>query len=121
MSRPAWSVLVFGVYLLGLGVALVAAPNLLLALAGIASTSEVWIRLAGMLLLILGFFYVQAARAGFTPFFRWTLVTRLSAVAFVLAFVIWLHASPVMLLFWLGDLAGAVWTWLALREKIERG
>jgi len=117
MSRSALSVFVFGIYVAVLGLLLIADPNPLLALVGIAPTDEVWIRLAGMLLLILGFFYVQAGRADLVPFFRWTLVTRLGAAVFVTGFVLAGWIGPVIILFWLGDLAGALWTWSALRRE----
>lgn len=115
MSRAAASIVVFGVYIAIVGMALVFAPNLLLPLVGVPTTGEVWIRLAGMLLLILGFFYIQAGRHAIVPFFRWTLVTRLGAAFFVVGFVLARLVSPVIILFWLGDLAGAIWTALALR------
>ena len=80
MSRSAFSIFVFGIYLVILGVLLVAMPNVLLSLVRIPPTHEVWIRLAGMLLLILAFFYIQVARNDITLFFRWTIYTRLSAL-----------------------------------------
>jgi len=47
MRGSALSILVFGAYLALLSVILMVAPNLLLALAGLPSTSEFWIRLGG--------------------------------------------------------------------------
>jgi len=117
MSRSAFSIFVFGIYLVILGVLLVAMPNVLLSLVRIPPTHEVWIRLAGMLLLILAFFYIQAARNNLAIFFRWTIYTRLSALFFVLAFVLSGLIGPIIVLFWLGDLAGAMWTGLALRSE----
>ena len=117
MSRSAVSILVFGVYLVILGSMLVLFPNPLLSLVHIPPTNEVWIRLSGMLLLILAFYYIMAARSGIKEFFRWTIYTRLSALFILLAFVALELASPVIILFWLGDLAGATWTGLALRSE----
>ena len=62
MSRSAQSIFFFGLYLFLLGILLVFLPNALLGLVDIPPTNEVWIRLAGMLLLILGFFYVSQIR-----------------------------------------------------------
>jgi len=115
MSRAGWSILCFGAYLGVLGAALGLAPNALLGLVGVPLTQEPWLRLAGMLLVFMGFFYVQAARHGFVPFYRWTLVTRLAALPVVLGLVYSGLVGPVIVSFWLGDLAGVVWTWLALR------
>jgi len=57
-----------------------------------------------------------AGRADLVPFFRWTLVTRCVAAFFVFGFVLVGWISPVIILFWLGDLAGALWTFIALRQ-----
>jgi hypothetical protein len=117
VTGSAKSVFVFGIYVACLGVMLVFFPNPLLRLVGVPATSEVWIHLAGMLLIFMGFFYVMAGRAQLVPFFRWTLVTRGAAAAFVTGFVLARLISPVILLFWLGDLAGALWTLFALRAE----
>ena len=63
MTRPALRVFIYGIYLLLLGGVLVIAPNLLLSIFQIPSTTEVWIHVAGMLVLLLGVYYVLAARA----------------------------------------------------------
>jgi hypothetical protein len=103
-----------------LGILLITIPNLLLNLVGVQSTSEFWIRLVGMLLLIHGFFYILAGRTNLKPFFYWTLYTRLGAIVFIVSFIIFELAPPVIKFFWLGDLAGAIWTWIALRSEQEQ-
>ena len=49
MSRPAFTVHIFSIYLLGLGIGLALFPNLLLLLFSVAQTSEIWIRVVGIL------------------------------------------------------------------------
>jgi hypothetical protein len=71
----------------------------------------------GMLLLVLAFFYIQSARYGFTPFFTWTLYTRFGAVLILLPLVLLGLFDPIVLVFWLGDLAGAIWTLVALFKE----
>jgi len=115
MSRSAISILVFGIYLVFLGALLVILPNPLLGLVSLPPVTDVYLRLAGMLILILAFYFIMAARSGFTPFFRWTIVARLAAGLFLTGFILAGLARPVILLFWLGDLAGLLWTWWALR------
>jgi hypothetical protein len=51
MSKSALSVFVFGLYLLVVGIVMLVVPNFLLGLFSIPSTTEVWIRVAGMLVL----------------------------------------------------------------------
>jgi hypothetical protein len=99
-----------------LGIALVVVPNLLLTLFTVPATSEVWIRVAGMLVLFLGVYYVQAARKEMTDFMRWTVYLRSSVIAFFIAFVLLGFAPLPLILFGVVDLLGAMWTLWALRS-----
>lgn len=116
MSSCAKSVLAFAIYLALLGLILLIAPNVLLALFGLPATGEVWIRIVGMLVVLLAFYYAQAARHDLRPFFRWTVYARGSVLVFFIAFVVFGLAEPVLLLFGVIDLLGALWTLAALRS-----
>ncbi len=116
MSNSARSILVFGLYLVVLGIVLLVAPNFLLGMFVLPSTTEVWIRVAGMLVLFLGYYYIQAARKEMTDFFRWTVYVRPTVIVFFAAFVLLGFASLPLILFGVADLLGAIWTGLALRS-----
>ena len=120
MSRAAKSLFVFGIYLVGLGLLLLLAPNPLLRAFGAPTTNEVWIRLNGMFVLCFSFFYVLAARAELTAFIRWTIPARAAVIVYLASFVLLLSAPKALLLFGLIDLLSAVWTWLALRADAAR-
>jgi hypothetical protein len=117
MSRLAKTVFAFGVYLSAVGIILVLSPNTLLAVLGIPTTTEVWIRVLGVVVGVLGGYYVQAARYELTPFFRATIWGR--AVVFLLfgAFVMLGLARPTLVLFGAIDLLGALWTAAALSSQ----
>ena len=117
MSKSAKSVMVFAVYLVLLGLVLVLAPNTLLRAFRLAPTGEVWIRVVGMLVLILAYYYWNASRAGLRVFLRWTVAARTAVLLFFIAFVIAGLAPPTLILFGVVDFAGAVWTALALRGE----
>ena len=116
MSRAAKSLFVFGIYLCGLGLILLLVPNMILQVFGVPETNEVWIRINGMFLLCLSFYYIQAARNGLTNFIRWTVLTRVAVIFYFAAFVLLVSAPKALLLFGLIDLAAAIWTWLALKK-----
>ncbi len=121
MSKAARSLFVFGAYLSGLGLILLFVPNLILQVFGVPATNEVWIRVNGMFVLCLSFYYVQAARNNLTVFIRWTVWTRIAVIFFFAAFVLLVSAPKALLLFGLIDLVSAIWTWLALeKEKNDR-
>jgi hypothetical protein len=117
MTSPAKTIFVFGLYLLGLGVVLVLEPNLLLSVFRIPVTSEVWIRVIGVLVLEFGVCYVVAAQKNWEGFIALTVPLRLSVMVFFAAFVLLLNAPPALLLFGAADLAFALWTWNAIRRR----
>ncbi|MBV9928059.1 MAG: hypothetical protein JOZ96_23780 [Acidobacteria bacterium] len=120
MSHAARSLFVFGVYLCVLGLLLLLVPNLLLRLFGAPTTNEVWIRINGMFVLCLSFYYVQAARHGLAVFIRWTVWARGAVIIYFAAFVLLAAAPKALLVFGLIDLLAAVWTWLALKKDAGR-
>jgi hypothetical protein len=117
MSNVGKSIFVFGIYLVFLGLTLLVTPNIPLTLFGLAATSEVWIRVIGMLGLFLAFYYIQAARQGLTDFFRWTVYVRPLVIVFFAAFVVLGFAQPGLILFGVPDLLGAIWTGVSLRSS----
>ena len=117
MSQAAKSLFVFGIYLCGLGLILLLVPNLILQAFGVPPTNEVWIRINGMFVLCLSFYYVQAARNELTTFIRWTVWTRVAVIFYFAAFVLSVSAPKALLLFALIDLLSAIWTWLALKKR----
>src|SRR2546430_16492017 len=113
MSHSAKSLFVFGIYLCGLGLVLLLVPNLLLQVFGVPPTNEVWIRINGMFVLCLSFYYVLTARNELTIVIRWTVWARIAVICFFAAFVLLVSAPKALLLFGLIDLLSAIWTWLA--------
>jgi hypothetical protein len=116
VSGAARSVLVFGVYLLGQGALLFAAPNLLLTLLGFEASAEVWPRAAGVAVMVLGLYYLAAARGEWTPFFRVTVAGRTFQLAAFAALVVAGVASPRLLATSGLEFASGVWTFWALRR-----
>jgi hypothetical protein len=111
MSHPSKSLFAFGCYLVLVGVTLLLVPNLLLGLFRLPLTTEVWIRVVGMLVL---------ARLENRLFMQWSVWLRGSVILFFGAFVLAGLASPALLLFGAVDFAGALWTWSALRKDAAR-
>ncbi|MBK9926931.1 MAG: hypothetical protein IPP66_16795 [Anaerolineales bacterium] len=115
MSKIAFTIFVFGLYLVGLGIVLLVVPNLWLGIFQIPATHDIWIRILGMLLFYLGIYYILAARKEMTDFFRWTVYLRSTVILFLITFVLLGFGKPIIILIGIIDFMGAVWTWLALR------
>jgi len=116
MSRSALSLFVFSIYLYLLGFVLMVTPDTLLRTFKVPDADGLWIRVVGMLVIILGFYYSHAARTEIRPFFVWTVIARSSVLLFFMAFVIAGLAPPALILFGVVDFAAAMWTLLAIRS-----
>ena len=115
MTPAARSIVYFGIYLTLLGLVLLVVPNALLALFGVVSATEVWIRVLGSVVAVIGAYYVAMGRAESTPFFRATLWGRAWIFLSISGLVALGLAEPILVLFGVLDLLGAAWTWRALR------
>jgi hypothetical protein len=69
MSESAFTVKAFGIYALVLGIALIVVPNPLLGIFGLPATSEVWIRVVGVVVFNIGLGYWFAAKSEARAFF----------------------------------------------------
>jgi hypothetical protein len=117
MSPSAKSVLVFGIYLALVGATLLFIPNVFLSVIGVENTTEVWIRLSGILLMALSVYYLVAAKHELPVIFKVTACIRCTIIIFFSAFVYLGMMQPVMLLFAALDFAGGLWTYLAMKRE----
>lgn len=112
MSRGARSLAVWTVYVIILGTVLLIVPNWFLSIFQIEETTEVWVRIVGMLLIALGPYYWTAVKGEFTPMIRasvwvrWAIVITLVVLAFTIG-------PWQLVLFALVDFLGGLWTFLA--------
>ena len=116
MSAVARSLIVFGWYLAGFGVLLVFVPNLLFGVFGLPPTEEVWIRVVGVLVMVIAYFNVRLGREDFLPHARLTVHARVAVLVFLVAFVLAGLVKPILILVGVIDFAGALWTAAALRS-----
>ncbi|MEP7357584.1 MAG: hypothetical protein ABI847_10125 [Anaerolineales bacterium] len=117
MSNAAKSIVVYGVYLIvALALPFLLIPDPLLALVGMHTPTDVWVRVLGMSVLLFGIYYIQAGRHELTPFFRWTIYGRYAVPFFFTAFVLLGYAPPILIAFAIPDVLFTTWTLLALRS-----
>ena len=117
MSPAAISILVYAIYLLGQGIALLLIPNVVLPFVGLPEASDVWVRVVGMTVVFFAIYYFVAARYELRPFFVISVFTRLSVPVVFATFAAAQLSSWNLLLLTPADLLFAAWTWLALRRS----
>ena len=117
MTAPSTTIRIYGWYFIAIGLAMAVVPNALLSLLRVAPTRESWIRILGVVVAILGSYYLAAARANDRAFFRWTTWGRTVVLPAFIILVVFAGAPPMAILFAVIDAAGALWTHLALRAS----
>ena len=119
MSKAARTIVIFGIYMGLTGLVLVVSPNTLLGILGLPLTQEPWIRLLGMFMVVVCFYYFRTAKSEAAGFFRATVIGR-TVMGF---FMVWLGLTSIgwiLVLFACVEWLGAGWTWLALRSSSPR-
>lgn len=117
MTPAARTVQWFGLYIAVVAVLLVVAPGLLLTPLGIPTPTEPWIRVLGVVVGVLAYYYLSLARAGDEAFFRATVIGRFGILGGFLALTLLRWAPGQLMIFGLIDAAGAAWTWHALERR----
>ncbi|TGL45046.1 hypothetical protein [Leptospira perdikensis] len=117
LLNPAFTVFIFGVYLLGQGFALLFFPNVLLSIFQIPIPLDYWIKIVGIALIILGFYYIGTAKFNLILFFQLTVIGR--SLQFVLFLILYfIQPIPVMLLgFSFFEFLSGIWTYIALKKN----
>jgi hypothetical protein len=114
MSPAAFSVFLFGIYLAVVGVGFLLIPNTLLPVLRFPKTNEPWIRVLGVVVAVLAFYYISAAQNELMEFFWATVVGRFAVLISFSLLVALKKAPPMLILFGVIDALGAVWTLLVM-------
>jgi len=115
MNRTAKSIFYYSFYMMGMGLGLFFIPNLILGFFGF-NTTEVWVRILGLLAFCAGILYFHCALTNQTGFFRVTVPERIIFFLGIAALVIFLDLPPLLAAIGSVDLLGAIWTALSLRQ-----
>lgn len=116
MSRAARSLFLFGAYVFLVGVALLAAPDALAFLLRLPPATTGWVRVVGLLALVIGAYDMVSSRGGCLPTIRASVPVRFGFAAGTALLVLSRQMPLSVLLLGLTDAAGAVWTAVALRS-----
>ena len=117
MNKSAFSIFVWGLYEVGVGLGFLFIPNVLLPIFGFPMTAEVWIRVIGLIILTLALYHVHCARNHAVPFFQITIPGRGLFAIGLIALVATGFAGPGLILFAVIEVLGAAWTWWTLRTE----
>ena len=118
MTKTELSVFMFGLYyIFSIGLPFLFFPHYALGLFGLVAGGELWVRVLGLIIAIMGAYYVAAVRGGVRAFYPWTVPSRYATGALQAVMVGLGLAGPALLMFAAFDTATASLTWLALRAE----
>lgn len=116
MTPAARSLFLFGIYVLVVGVAFIVAPLPLMVLLHLPAATVGWARVVGLLALVIGSYDTVAGKSGNLAHIRASIPVRIGFAAGTALLVLFAQMPPLVLLLGATDVAGAVWTAVALRS-----
>jgi hypothetical protein len=116
MSPAAKSLFAFGIYAVTAGAGLLLMPALVLGTLGFPPVQDGWVRVVGVLAIVIGAYHIVGARHDFLPYIRASVWGRVGFAVVLGALVVTAVMPTALLLFAAIDLAAAVWTAIALRQ-----
>ena len=98
------------------GMGLLAAPDLIVSLVKLQVDNTLWLRIAGLLTIIISLYYYAMLKQESTDVFRFTVWGRLFFAFGVTMFVVLGVAPSTLILFGTIDFVLAAWTHVAIRK-----
>jgi hypothetical protein len=121
MTSAGRSVFLFGIYVFAMGLAVTFAPAAILSLLRFPPVADEWIRMVGLLSLVVGVYDMVSGRSNAMANIRASVPIRvgfaLGCCALVALRMMPLSMLPIAAI----DVAGAVWTAVALRSGRAAG
>ncbi len=117
-SNRYLSLVIHSVYVILTGLQLIFIPNMLLSIFGFEPTSEIWIKVLGIVVLSLSAMYYAVSKQGNAETVRSTVYARAFVGIGFLLLALSGQAKLNLILFAGIDLATAVWTWFELKKQV---
>jgi hypothetical protein len=103
-------------YMLGMGAGFLFIPNVALPIFGFATTTEVWIRVLGALVIVFSGYYYACVKSEHVPYFKATVWGRYLFCACLVVLAVLQLGQPMLYVFAAVETSLAVWTHTALKK-----
>lgn len=117
MNTSAKSVFFFGSYISLAGLILIVAPNHFLTVLQVETTTEIWIRMFGVMAFVLGGYYMYCSKRGAKDFIQVSVYGRIVFFLFTVLFVLCFDAPKILVAFGLLDAVAALLTQWFIRQE----
>ena len=103
-------------YMLGMGTGFLFVPNIVLPLFGLQTTTEVWIRVLGALVIGFATYYYACIKSEHVPYFKATVYGRYWFCGCLVVLAALKLGDPILYVFAAVETSLAVWTHAALKK-----
>ncbi len=117
MNPACRTIFLFGFYPLLAGLSMIIAPALPLQMMGWPVEGLDWIRMLGVVTMIVGYYYLQLGANDVLTFCRYSAQMRLVIPFVFVLLVLVFNMNPLYIALTAVDFLGGVWTWSALRKQ----
>ena len=117
MNPACKTIFLFGFYPLVAGLSMIIAPALPLQILGWPIEGLDWIRMLGVVTMIVGYYYLQLGRNDVLAFCRFSAQARIVIPFVFLALVLMFDMNPLYIALTAVDFLGGMWTASALKKQ----
>lgn len=121
MSHRARSLYIFGIYVFVVGAAFIIVPGPLSTLLKLPMATVGWMRIVGLLALVIGTYDMISGRSESVPHIHASIWIRFGFAIGTAVLVVTKQMPPTVLLFSATDTAGALWTMLSKSPSAASG
>ena len=121
MTKSGATLFYFGIYVLIVGILIIAIPTSFVEANMLPPIPDPWARIIGLLLLVIGGYDVLCGKYDVKLFIRWSIYFRIGFAAGTLVLVLAGQMPPTLLVLGAIDAMAAIWTIWALKTEANAG
>ena len=114
MDATAFSIYAFGIYEMMAGLGFLAIPNLILSFLSMEKTTAPWIRVVGILAIIIGYYHFMIGQLTIEVLYWPTIFVRITFIILLILLVLTKKAPKKIILFGVVSLLSTIWTYWTL-------
>ncbi|MFK7982985.1 MAG: hypothetical protein AB8G86_23600 [Saprospiraceae bacterium] len=114
MDAAALSIYAFGIYEMIAGLGFLCFPNLILSFFKIEKTVEPWIRMVGILAILIGFYHFKIGQLAIIQLYWVTIYARIGFICSIIGLVSTKQAPSQLILFSIASILSTIWTYFTL-------
>ncbi len=114
MDTTAFSIYAFGIYEIIAGIGFLSFPNLILSFLNMEKTIEPWIRVVGILGILIGYYHFKIGQLTISALYYSTIYVRIGFIFSLVLLALTKQAPKKIILFGVASILSTIWTYWTL-------